>query len=59
MAHFIDEHQPVWIKIRLGFKPRLTPDQDVRAVLFARMAGLFLRVMAWRSKNRQIVEVAT
>ena len=38
---FIDEDQPLRIKIWLGFKPRLTPDQDVRPILFARMAGLF------------------
>lgn len=40
---FIDEDQPVGIKLGPSLEPRLAPDQDVRAVLLAGMADFFTR----------------
>ncbi len=51
----IDEDQPVGVEIDLAVKPVLPFLQDVRAVLFAGVRGLFLRVIRWRLKNRCIV----
>jgi hypothetical protein len=34
------------IEIKLAFEPGLAPFQNVGAVLFGRVRGLFLRVMA-------------
>jgi hypothetical protein len=42
----VDEHQLVGIKVELILEPSFALDQDVGAVLFGGMRGLFLRVMA-------------
>lgn len=42
----VDEHQPVGIEVELILEPLFTPGQDVGAVLFGGVRGLFLRVMA-------------
>ena len=41
---FIHEHQAVGVEVELPVEPGLTPDQDVRALLFGRVRSLFLRV---------------
>lgn len=41
---FVDEHQSVGIQVALSIAPFLPPDQDIRAVMLAGVAGLFLRV---------------
>ena len=51
----VDEHQPLGVEVGLAVEPGLPPHQDVRALLLAGVAGLFLRVMRWRRKNRWIV----
>ena len=51
----IDEDQAFGIEIELAFEPGFAPLQDVGAVLLRGVSGLFLRVMAWRVKNRRIV----
>jgi hypothetical protein len=51
----VDEDQAFGIKIELTVEPGFALLQDVGAVLFGRMRGLFLRVMAWRAKKRRIV----
>jgi len=51
----IDEDQVLRLEIDLIVEPGLSSLQDVGTVLFARMARLFLRVIAWRRKNRWIV----
>ncbi len=51
----VDEHEAVRIEIDLGLEPGLAPLQDVRAVLFAGMGPLFLRVIPRRWKNRRSV----
>jgi hypothetical protein len=43
---FIDEDQPVGVEVDLILKPLFALDQDVRAILFGGVRGLFLRVMA-------------
>jgi hypothetical protein len=48
----IDEDQPLGIKVKLPVEPILSAFQDVGTVLLGRVRGLFLRVMAWRLKNR-------
>ena len=45
MLSSIDEHQTLGLKVDLAVEPGLPPLQDVRAVLLARVASLFLRVM--------------
>jgi hypothetical protein len=52
----IDEHQFQWIEIELTVEPCPTPLTDVGPVLFVRVRGLFLNVMSWRSKKRQIID---
>ena len=54
----IDEHQPVGIEIELAIEPEPSGDQDVRALLFRSMRGLFLNVMARFVKKHQTVEGA-
>jgi len=49
----VDEDQLIRIEIELAIKPVLTPLQDIRPVLLARMRGLFLRVIRCLRKNRQ------
>ncbi len=51
----IDEDEMLGIEIELLLEPGLAALQDVRAILFAGVRGLFLRVMAWRAKKRRIV----
>ena len=51
----VDEDQAFGIEVELAFEPGLAPLQDVGAVLFGGMRGLFFRVMAWRAKKRRIV----
>jgi hypothetical protein len=53
---FINENKLSRIEIELRPKPFLALLQDVRALLLLGMRGLFLKVISWRSKNRQITE---
>ncbi len=50
----VDEHQPVGVEAGLAVAPGLSPAQHVRTVLLRRMAGLFFRVMPWRTRKRCI-----
>jgi G:T/U-mismatch repair DNA glycosylase len=52
----IDEHQFQRIEVELTVEPSPSPFKDVRAVLLTRMRRLFLYVMSWRSKKRQIID---
>ena len=52
----IDEHQFQRIEIELTVEPSPSPLKDVRAALLTRVRGLFLNVMSWRSKKRQIID---
>ena len=52
----VDEHQFQRIEIELTIEPPPPPFKDVGPVLFARVRRLFLNVMSWRSKNRQIID---
>jgi len=49
----VDEHQSIRIKIELTLEPGPAPAKDVGPLLLGGVRGLFLRVMLWRSKNRQ------
>lgn len=49
---FVDEHEALGFKIDLFLEPVLALLQDVGAILLNRVAGLFLRVMPWRTKKR-------
>ena len=40
----VHEHQAVGVEVELPFEPSLASDQDVGALLFGRVRGLFLRV---------------
>lgn len=51
----VDEHEPFRVEIRLAVEPGLPARQDVRALLFAGVRGLFLRVQPRRWKNRHNV----
>jgi len=42
----VDEDQPVGIEVELILEPLFASDQDVGAVLFGGVRGLFFRVMA-------------
>jgi hypothetical protein len=42
----VDEDQPVGIEVELILEPLFASDQDVGAILFGGVRGLFLRVMA-------------
>ena len=53
---FVDENEFPRIQVELRPKPRLTLLQDVRALLLLGMRGLFLNVISWRSKKRQITD---
>jgi len=53
---FVDENKLPRIDVELRPKPRLTLLQDVRTLLFLGMCGLFLKVISWRSKKRQITD---
>jgi hypothetical protein len=52
----VDEHQFQRIEVELAVEPSPPPFKDVRAVLFAGVRRLFLNVMSWRSKKRQIID---
>ena len=52
----VDEHQLRRIEVELPREPGPTLRQNVRAPLFLGMRSLFLKVISWRSKNRQITE---
>jgi hypothetical protein len=52
----IDEYQFQRIEVELTVEPSPAPLKDVRAVLLARVRGLFLTVMSLRSKKRQIID---
>jgi hypothetical protein len=41
----VDEDEPLRVEVRLGLEPGLAPLQDVGAILFAGVRGLFLRVI--------------
>jgi hypothetical protein len=49
----VDEHQAVGIEVELTLEPGPALAQDVGPLLLGGVRGLFLRVMLWRSKNRQ------
>jgi len=49
---FVDEDEALRVEIQLSLEPGMALLQDVGAVLLKRVAGLFLRVMPWRAKNR-------
>jgi hypothetical protein len=51
----VDEDQPRGVEVDLAVEPGPPPPQDVGAVLFAGVRGLFLRVILCREKNRWIV----
>ena len=51
----INEDELLGIKIELVLEPGQAPLQDVRAVLFAGVRRLFLRVILCRRKKRQRV----
>jgi hypothetical protein len=53
---FVDEDKLSRIEIELRPEPFLTLLQNIRALLFLGVRGLFLKVISWRSKNRQITE---
>ena len=54
---FVNEHEAFGFQIELTIEPRSALAQDVWAVLFDRVPGLFLRVMPRRSKNRHKVPI--
>lgn len=56
---FVDEDQRVGIEVELSLEPFLATLQDVGAVLLARVAGLFLRVIPCRAKKRHSVAMLT
>ena len=53
---FVDENELPRIEVELRPKPSLTLLQDVRPLLLLGMRGLFLNVISWRSKKRQITD---
>jgi hypothetical protein len=55
-SRFVDENEFPRVQIELRPKPRLTLPQDVRALLLLGVRGLFLKVISWRSKKRQITD---
>ena len=52
-AAFVDEHQMRGFQLRLADAPSLAPGLHIGALLLGRVGGLFLCVMAWRSRNFQ------
>ena len=55
-SRFVDENEFPRVQIELRPKPRLALLQDVRALLLLSVRGLFLKVISWRSKKRQITD---
>lgn len=55
----VDEDKARRIEVNLALEPVLALDQDVRAVLLARVTGHFLRVIPCRVKNLCSVKPAT
>jgi hypothetical protein len=53
---FVNENKLSRVKIELRPRPFLAPLQNIRALLFLRVRGLFLKVMSCRSKKRQITD---
>jgi|OM-RGC.v1.033092521 hypothetical protein len=49
----VDEDQPFWVEIGLGVEPCSPLLQDVRTVLFDRVAGLFFRVIPRAASRSQ------
>lgn len=56
---FVNEDEPLRYHVCLVVKPDLPLSLDIRAILFYRVASLFLRVMLWRTKNRCSVPIPT
>lgn len=48
----VEEDQAFRIEVELTVEPVLPLGQDVGAVLLDRVAGLFFRVIPWRTKKR-------
>jgi hypothetical protein len=48
----VDEDQPLRVQVELVVEPVLALGQDVGPVLLDRVAGLFFRVIPWRTKKR-------
>src|SRR5579871_1124736 len=55
-SRFVDENEFPGVRIELRPKPRLALLQDVRALLLLGVGSLFLKVISWRSKKRQITD---
>jgi hypothetical protein len=55
----IDEDEALGFEVDLAVEPMLTLPQDVGTVLLDRVAGLFLRVIPWRTKKRCTVPIPT
>jgi hypothetical protein len=49
----VDKNEALRVEFELSFEPVLAPLYDVRSILLAGVRGLFLRVILWRSRNRQ------
>ena len=47
------------LEVELAFEPHPASLTDVGTILFARVRRLFLYVMSWRSKKRQIIDGET
>jgi hypothetical protein len=58
-AGLVDEHQLDWIEVGLVLEPSPAPASDVRAVLPAACAVLFLKLMSRRSKKRHSEPIPT
>jgi hypothetical protein len=58
-AGFVDENELQRIEVELAFEPHPASLTDVGTILFARVRRLFLYVMSWRSKKRQIIDGET
>ena len=54
---FVDKDQALRLQIKLATKPRKSPRKNVRPILLYRVAGLFLRVMLWRTKKRSKLDL--
>ena len=50
----VDEDEPVGVEAGLAVAPGAPLAQHIRALLLRRVAGLFLRVMPWRTRKRCI-----
>lgn len=57
-AGLVDEEEPRWIQRILPGEEGLPSDLYVVPLLLGRVAGLFFRVMAWRTKNSCTTERA-